>query len=221
MIIDSKNWRNLLFDCANELKINLNKEQLEKFVIYAQELIQWNKTFNLTKITVPEEIAIKHFIDSLIVCLVLEDMNLSLLDVGSGAGFPGIPLSIVCPDLKISLMDSSRKRVNFQKHILRQLNIKSVQVFHKRFDLKNNISDTYDIIVSRAFTNINKFVQTGNCLLNKNGTIICMKGKGSLAELDSLRQDNMFSIEIKKYILPVINQSRYLVLIKNKTIITT
>lgn len=146
-----------LINYAKELHINLNKNKSEQFISYYNLLIEWNKKINLTSITDYKEVVIKHFIDSLSIVDIF-DMNgeYSLVDVGSGAGFPGIPLKIVFPSLKVTLIDSLGKRVRFLEQVIDKLNLKNINAIHTRAEEFGNSKyrESYDICVTRAVADL-------------------------------------------------------------------
>ncbi len=120
----------------------------ELFEIYTKELIGWNKKFNLTSITNPEEIRVKHFEDSLSLLKVINLKDQSVIDIGTGAGFPGIPLKIARPEIKLTLLDATRKKTEFLKHIVKVLALKDVEIIWGRAEEK--AKPIYDIAVARA-----------------------------------------------------------------------
>ena len=123
----------LLINYAKELHINLNEDKVKKFFKYYELLIEWNEKMNLTAITDYKDVVIKHFIDSISIVNII-DINgeNSLVDVGTGAGFPGIPLKIVFPSLKVVLVDSLDKRVKFLNHVIKELGLKDITAIHAR-----------------------------------------------------------------------------------------
>ena len=143
----------LLRQASNEVGVSLRDSQIKLFEVYLQALLEWNKTFNLTGIRDPEDIVIKHFVDSLTPLPYLEPSG-RLLDIGPGAGFPSIPLKIAAGELHITLVEASRKRVSFLKHIIRTLKLESVIVKHSRFEHLEPADLPFNTIISRAFTRL-------------------------------------------------------------------
>jgi 16S rRNA (guanine527-N7)-methyltransferase len=229
MQIGSKKWKNVIYDGAKDLDIQINRGKIDQFGIHAAELLKWSQKTNLTAISDPLEIAVKHFLDSIAPARFIPP-NTSLLDVGSGGGFPGIPLKIMIPSLSVMLIDASRKKVSFLKHVIRRLGLINIEACHVRAqDLSNDcrVHTPYDVIISRALSSMVNCVQMSLPLLAKHGVLIAMKGKITDKEVESARlllekhrdmQGNGISsvdMVLKKYRLPYLKSQRSLVIIKN------
>ena len=163
---------------SEKIGINLKQIDLEKFYDYMNLLLEWNEKINLTAITEPKEIILKHFIDSLSIEKYIKDGN-KLIDVGTGAGFPGIPLNIARNDIKITLLDSLNKRVVFLEDVINKLELKNINAIHSRVEeyAKNkNYRESYDIATSRAVAPLNVLLEYLLPLVKINGICICMKG---------------------------------------------
>lgn len=216
MNIGSTEWKNLLVSGIRLPDILLQPHHAEQFAAYALELIRWNQKINLTAITDPEEVAIKHFADCLFPARIIPDGS-KLIDIGSGAGFPGIVLKIIKPSLKITLIEASHKKVSFQKHIIRLLNLKDIEAYHIRAEdaAKNpNFSALFDAVICRAFSSADIFVSTALPFLNKSGRIIAMMGKFSEKEMQLVKDSELsynLSARIEKYVLPIIEADRTIV----------
>lgn len=174
----------LLKSGAAEFGIALGDAELELFSRFAAELAKWNRKINLTAITRAEEVVLKHFLDSLTVAGKVRLAG-RVLDIGSGAGFPGIPLQIVRPDLEIVSVDAVEKKVLFQRHAARTLGLANFKALHARGEtLPGTYGSYFDIIVSRAFTDLVAFVKMVLPLLADGGTIVAMKGSEGRSEVD-------------------------------------
>lgn len=155
--MDKKKYEQFISHCEN-MGITLSDHQLEQFDRYYELLVEWNSFMNLTAITEFDEVLQKHFEDSLVLGKVLPVEQLStLLDVGTGAGFPGIPLKIVYPHLKVVLLDSLGKRVKFLNHVAEELGLTEIQAIHGRaedFAKDAAYREKFDVVVSRAVANM-------------------------------------------------------------------
>jgi 16S rRNA (guanine527-N7)-methyltransferase len=172
-------WRHLLAEGAACFDIHLSEKQIDLFQVYAQELLAWNRRINLTTITAPAEVAIKHFVDSLAGEGELQT-GWRVIDLGSGGGFPGIPLKILRPDLTITLVDAVRKKTSFQKQACRQLGLKDIWAVHARIENLAHAPDhknRYDAVVTRALTNLPRLCELSAPLLNATGVIIAYRGR--------------------------------------------
>ena len=161
-----------------DLNIELSEDKIEKFYKYMNLLIEWNEKINLTAIVEPNEIIVKHFVDSLTIEKYLQKGQ-SVIDVGTGAGFPGIPVSIVRDDCNVTLMDSLNKRINFLKEIEKECNISNVECIHSRAEeLSQNkqFREKYDIVTSRAVASLNVLLEYLLPFVKVGGYAICMKG---------------------------------------------
>ena len=220
MEIGSTEWQRLIIDGARKLGVVIDEGITAPFSIHASELLTWNRKINLTAITNSRDIAIKHFVDSLAPAGCIPD-GARLLDIGSGAGFPGIPLKILKPSIAVLLIDAVRKKINFLKHVLRILGLENIEARQIRTEnlLKGTVQATsFDVIISRALSDLPPFVKSALPLLAKQGTIIAMKGKVDEKELDAVRADapgDQYSLEVERYKLPSIPAPRSIVIIKH------
>jgi 16S rRNA (guanine527-N7)-methyltransferase len=155
--------------------VSLEDIQIEAFWLYLQELLEWNKTFNLTGIRDPENIVIKHFVDSLTPLPYLEPFG-RLLDIGPGAGFPSIPLKIAAPGLQVQLVEASRKKVSFLKHIIRALKLHSAIVMQSRIEDAELPGEPFDTIISRAFAHLEPLVKIVSPIMEAGNTLVAMLG---------------------------------------------
>lgn len=167
--------------------IDAKDEMIERFNIYNELLIEWNKVMNLTAITEEEEIIIKHFLDS-VSCLQsgLNFSKLKCIDVGTGAGFPGIPLKIVVPGMKITLLDSLKKRTLFLSELTKKLGIEC-EIVHGRaedFGNKAGYRESYDAAFSRAVANLSVLLEYTLPFVKVGGSFLCLKGPGVFKEVE-------------------------------------
>ena len=179
---------------AKEIEIVLNEKQIEQFYQYMELLLEWNQKINLTAITNPEEIILKHFIDSLTIAKHIKK-EAKLIDVGTGAGFPGIPLKIVREDIEITLLDSLNKRINFLKEVIEKLELTNIQTIHSRAEdlAKNkNYRERFDYATSRAVANMTTLSEYLIPFVKVGGCVICMKG----AEINEETQQSQKAIAI-------------------------
>lgn len=155
---ESVNKEQLLKSAAASIGVELNDKQVEQFIKYHEILVEWNSFMNLTGITEYEEVVQKHFVDSLALCKAINVNDVSnLIDIGTGAGFPGIPLKIAYPHLKVTLLDSLQKRIKFLDEVVNQLGLEEVETIHGRaedFAKPSMKRESYDVVVSRAVANL-------------------------------------------------------------------
>jgi 16S rRNA (guanine527-N7)-methyltransferase len=220
MQIGSKEWQSFLIDGAAKLGVEIDAGITAQFSAHASELVKWNRKINLTTITRPKDLAIKHFLDSVAPAHFIPD-NARMLDMGSGAGFPGIPLKILKPPLSVMLIDGTRKKVNFLKNVLRILKLKGIEVHQIRAE--NLLKDptyvkSFDVIISRALASLEHFVKMALPLLAKPGSIMAMQGKVNQNQLEAIRSElrvDRYSVEVQNYKLPSIVAPRSIIIIKH------
>lgn len=159
-----------------ENNVEISDEQITMFSTYSSMLKEWNEKFNLTAITDESEIIEKHFLDSLILGKYVDLSNKKVLDIGTGAGFPGIPLAILFPTAKISLSDSNRKKITFLNEVVKQLNLKNVTVIQSRIEDMNKYKDSFDFITARALKALNILVELAIPLCKVHGSLLAYKG---------------------------------------------
>ena len=172
------------------LEIIFSVEQLEQFFAYMNLLIEWNEKMNLTAIIEPEEIVLKHFIDSITILKNIED-NSKIVDVGTGAGFPGIPLSIMNPTLKITLVDSLNKRLIFLQEVVNRLKLKNIEIVHARaeeFGQNKKYRESFDIATSRAVANLSTLSEYLIPLVKVGGKVISMKASDAQEEINDAKK---------------------------------
>ena len=205
---------------SKQINIDLNEMQLNQFKKYMDLLLEWNEKINLTAITEENEIILKHFIDSMTLLEYIED-NASIVDVGTGAGFPGIPISIVRDDTKVTLVDSLNKRINFLEDVISKIELKNIKAIHSRaedFGRNKQSRESFDISVSRAVANLSVLVEYLLPLVKVGGKCICMKG----SEVEEEITEAKFAIKelggkiesIDEFCLPGTDIKRNIIVIK-------
>lgn len=188
MIIGSSDWQRMIRDAASRLGVEIGPAATEMFAVHARELLRWNQKINLTAITDPAAVAVKHFVDAVAALRVLPPGG-RLLDVGSGAGFPGIPLKIARPALVVTLVDAARRKVGFLNHLIRTLALDQTVARHVRVETlaaDPQHAGGYDVVICRAFTDLAGFVAVGLPLLAPGGRLVALKGRTAEAEAAAL-----------------------------------
>lgn len=179
-----KNKVNILSNLNNIQLLEEDKESLYK---YMELLLEWNEKINLTAITEENEIILKHFIDSAIINKYIDNAK-KLVDVGTGAGFPGMVLKIINKDLNIVLLDALNKRINFLNEVVKELDLKNIEAIHGRaeeFGRNKEHRERYDIVTSRAVANMNVLLEYMMPLVKVGGKCICMKSKNAEEEIET------------------------------------
>ena len=187
-------FKKILLEQSNKIDIKLTEEKIELFYKYMKILLEWNKKINLTAITEEKEIILKHFIDSISINKYIKKEKI-VMDIGTGAGFPGIPLKILNFNNKFILVDSLNKRINFLKEVKKELNLNNLELIHSRVeDLAKNLEyrENIDIIVSRAVANLRILAEYMIPFLKIGGECICMKGPN----IDNEIEESKKAIEI-------------------------
>lgn len=217
----STEWKDIIICGAKYFDVEIGSEEAGKFSIHAGELIKWNLKTNLTTITDPFEVAVKHFLDSLAPAGIIPPRS-SMLDMGSGGGFPGIPLKIILPSLSVSLVDSSRKKVSFLKHVIRTLGLEGINAFQARVENLSENKERFDVVICRAFSSLDKFIESASPVLAENGIMIALKGKTGYKETEpesllgngNRREALLYDIKTIQYKLPYIDSERSLMIIR-------
>jgi len=207
----------LLVKGAAELGVPLTELQLHKFRTLANELQKWNRKINLTAVTADEQIVVKHFLDSLTLLQVVGESG-RLLDLGSGGGFPALPLKILLTELEVVSVDAVAKKIMFQRHMGRLLDLRGFTAVHERGErLVQDYPGHFDWVVSRAFANLASFVRLALPLLKEDGRIVAMKGSRGAEEAAAAESELMAMgirvLQAKEFKLPLSGDARCLVVL--------
>lgn len=188
--MEKKEWMQELEKKAKKMQIELSNQQLEQFYLYMNLLLEWNGKINLTAITDPKEIILKHFIDSITIAPYLKNAQ-SILDIGTGAGFPGIPLAILENSKDFVLMDSLNKRIIFLQEVIQNIALTGVQAIHGRAEelgKEKEHREHYDLVTSRAVAKLNILLEYMLPFVKVGGRCICMKSQEIEEELKEAKQ---------------------------------
>lgn len=214
---------NNFIDYLEKLGIKYTNCQLNQLEMYYEILIEYNKVMNLTAITNKEDVYLKHFYDSLTISKIIDLNNYnSLCDIGTGAGFPGIVLKIFYPNLKVTLIDSLNKRINFLNDVIQKLKLTNIEAIHCRIEEYAKINrEKYDIVTARAVAPLNILLEYAIPIVKSGKYFIAMKGKEENEELyhNAIKILQSEICNICKFKLPIENSERTLYKIKknNKT----
>jgi len=220
-----KEDENILIDGAQKIGIDLHKEQIKKFSRYLELLVQWNQKINLTSLKTPREIIIKHFLDSIscikIINKYIDTEGISVIDVGAGAGFPGMPIKIICPSIRLSLLEARKKKTTFLQKLTEEMNFQQVKILNGRaetFGKSIDYREKYDIVVSRAVAHLSVLSEYCLPLVRVGGLFIAQKGRSYKEETEKSLKTIQFLggelIGVENIRIPFINQERYLLVIK-------
>lgn len=204
-----------------KLNIEITEKNLEDLDIYKEMLLEYNKKFNLTAIKTEEEIYLKHFYDSLTLVKGVDlTKNLKILDIGTGAGFPGLVLKIFYPELEITLLDSNHKKIMFLEQVIKRLNLKNITCLNTRAEnLPSNYREYFDIVTSRAVAHLRILSELSIPYLKVNGKLIAMKGISETEIKESekiLTELNSNILEVIKFNLPIEGSNRSLIIVEKE-----
>jgi len=221
----TERWSNWLRSAARDFHVEINEEALRLLDRFVEELLNANQATNLTAITDPEEIAESLILDSLVPGKYLFEKK-QILDLGTGGGFPGIPLKIVFPELHLTLIDAKRKKINFLKYVIRQLRLENIEARQIRAEDIATQGRNFDAVITRAVADLAHLIQLVSPLLEEEGVLIAMKGSHYQAEIDALRQHSFlaigrekypieeFQIDVETYRLPISGIERALIFVR-------
>ncbi len=219
MQIGSEEWIAAVIKGASQLGNTVTTDQARQMALHAQLLIEWNRRVNLTAITDPMGVAVKHCLDA-VAPLHLLPAEGALLDIGTGGGFPGIPLKILRPDLAMTLVDSVRKKISFVNHVIRQLKLLQIEALHVRAQslaLQESRKGRYTVIVFRAFSDLKSALQLALPLLAPQGRVIAYQGPND-PSVDKLTESDIGQrfqrVEQISYRLPYLGDERKLAVLQ-------
>ena len=217
--MEKEKLKELMCYYGKQIDIEFDDKQINQFYDYMNLLLEWNEKINLTAIVEPEEVILKHFIDSLTINKYIEK-NKTIADVGTGAGFPGIPLKIYRPDLNVTLVDSLNKRINFLNEVIDKLDLKEISTVHSRvedFGRDKKYRESFDYVTARAVANLTTLSEYLIPITKVNGKCICMKGNDVKEEItNSKNAINLLGGKISKideFKLPNSDISRNVIII--------
>lgn len=202
---------------CDAMGIDIEHHQVALMACHARELMLWNKKINLTAIRDPREMAEKHFLDAVGVHQFVSAKG-KIMDMGTGGGFPSIPLKVLDPSVQYCLVDSVRKKVSFLNHVIRTLGLGDIQALHTRVEdlaLDPEHANGYDAVISRGFANLEKFVDLALPLLKPGGHIYALKGKDGVDEISPALESG-FHITQDHYQLPFEKSDRCLIRLKER-----
>jgi 16S rRNA (guanine527-N7)-methyltransferase len=210
----------LLTQGLKELDIHCSKKQLNMFMMYLTELKKWNRAYNLTGLKTDDDIIVKHFLDSLLYFRIIPDGTLKAADIGTGAGFPGLPIKIVRPEIEMTLIDSSRKKTAFLRNMVRALKLTGVHILEKRLEnLGTDFKNTYDVIATRATFSIKEFLGSACPYVKTGGLLILNKGPKvweEIKELDTAPEAKQQIRDVMRLTLPFTKAERHIVVLECK-----
>ena len=218
--MEEKNFKVKLKENSEMIGVSLDDNMLEQFYKYKKLVVDWNEKINLTAITDDLEFIVKHFVDSLTINKYIEK-DKTIIDIGTGAGFPGIPIKILNKDNKVVLFDSLNKRLKVLEDIIEKIKLTNVETLHGRAEetFKNaKYREKYDIAVSRAVAALNVLVELKLPAVKVGGTCICMKGNNAEIEINEAKTaitelgGEIFKVD--KITLPELNLERNIIIIK-------
>jgi 16S rRNA (guanine527-N7)-methyltransferase len=229
MVIGTEEWKEVIRTGAGQLGVTLSRSAVDQFAVHARELLLWNSKINLTAITEPLAVAVKHYIDAVAPADLIPPQA-SLLDIGSGGGFPGIPLKIMKPALSLTVIEAARKKVSFLNQAGRILLLKDYRVHHMRIDKMRsgglpyaNDVGTFDVVISRALAPLDEYLMLALPFTVEKGLILALKGRISETELATARRLLTSSrsawptksrepeLTVRRYRLPVFDSERSIV----------
>jgi len=207
--------KELFIEELEKINIKITEKQLEQLEKYYQILVTENIKYNLTSITNKEDVYLKHFYDSITLSKIINLDNQTLCDIGTGAGFPGMVLKIVFPNLKVTLVDATLKKCHFLRMVIKELELKEIEVINDRAEeYAKTTREKYDIVTSRAVAPLKHLLEYSIPLVKVDGTYIAMKGD-ILKEIEGIsiyeNKLNIKQLDVIKFNLPIENSLRTLI----------
>lgn len=217
--MELEDFKNEIIKKGKEINIEIDDDKCVMFYEYMDMLVKWNKNINLTSITEPKDVVLKHFIDSLTAYKYVK--NAMVIDVGTGAGFPGLPLKILDKDINITLLDSLNKRINFLNEVIDNLKLENIKAIHGRVeDVARNKAyrECFDVAVSRAVAPLNILLEYMIPLIKVGGKCVCMKGSNAEEEINqsanALKRLNAEIETVESFMLPGTDMKRNIIVVK-------
>lgn len=224
IFVESEKFKSVLVEKAKLIGVEITESQAEKFYTYMCLLLEWNEKMNLTAITDPMEVIIKHFIDSITISKEIEK-DKKVIDIGTGAGFPGIPLKIIRPDISVTLLDSLNKRITFLNAVIEALKLENIDAVHGRIEelgKNKKYREQYDYATSRAVANLPVLSEYMLPMVKVGGKCICMKGANVEEEiLEAKKAIQILGGKIEKadeFLLGDTDMKRNIIVIKKEKV---
>jgi len=218
--VTSSDLTKILKEGTDRLGLSLSDHAVAQFVTYATELTRWNQRVNLTTLRSDRDIAVKHFLDSLtVLCYVTPGAR--LMDIGTGAGFPGVPLKIACPPIHLVLMDGSQKKVFFLRHLIRQLGLSDTETLHGRaetLDMMERHGGRFDLVLSRAVAPLRSLLPLMAPYAAAGGMVVAMRGRKGEADLKDAHwtSADLDLSEIRRVTLPIVEEQRVVLVFRRR-----
>ncbi len=202
----------LLESGLEALSIDYSEETIESFRIYLHELKKWARVHNLTSLTDEEDIIIRHFLDSLLFLAAIPEDTKNIIDVGTGAGFPGVPLKILRPGIKLYLLEKRKKKTAFLRHIVSRLNLKEATILDTSLEELGKIDSLplFEVAVTRALFSVRDFMDKVSLIVKEGGLMILSKGKNYEKELNNIDKKR---VKIRRSFIPLTDIERYIITI--------
>lgn len=224
MEIGSPSWLDIIMDGAAQMGLAVTVDQARQFAVHGRCLLEWNRSINLTAITKPEDVAVKHFLDA-IAPLAHLPAHGRLLDIGTGGGFPGLPVKVMRPELFVTLIDGIRKKVNFVKYVIRQLELENIRALQARAEeMGRDMAYTggFQTIVSRALAEPDHFLGLAAPLLAPQGRVIAYQGPHRSTSSETTPDgayltcgNRRFQVTVQHYRLPFIEDPRAIIILQS------